>query len=84
MVRLNLGPALVAKGKTVIPHIRSVSRDQTGHYDRSLRVVNDDGQVRLESTDIAAHLIEFGSVNNEPQAPMRLGFRKAGFRFFDG
>jgi hypothetical protein len=83
VVKLNVAPQLAAAGRSVIPHIRNASRDLTGHYDRSLRVVNEDGQVRLESTDIAAHLIEFGSVNNAPQAPMRRGFRAAGFKFYD-
>lgn len=82
-VSLNVGPALAAAGREVIPHIRNASKDYAGDYDRSLRVTRVPDGVRLESTDVAAHLIEFGSVNNAAQAPMRRGFRAAGLRFYD-
>lgn len=35
------------------------------------------------STDVAAHLIEFGSINNPPYAPLRRGVDDAGLRFTD-
>lgn len=35
------------------------------------------------NTDIAAHLIEFGSVNNPPYSPLRRGVTAAGLRFVD-
>lgn len=46
---------------------------------RDLIVVDDtpDG-VRITNTDHAAHLIEFGSRNNPPHAPLRRGARAAG------
>lgn len=35
------------------------------------------------NTDIAAHLIEYGSKNNPPYAPLRRGVTAAGLRFAD-
>lgn len=35
------------------------------------------------NTDVAAHLIEYGSVNNPPYAPLRRGVSAAGLRFVD-
>ena len=35
------------------------------------------------NTDIAAHLIEYGSVNNPPYAPLRRGVSAAALRFVD-
>lgn len=36
--------------------------------------------VRLENLDIAAHIVEWGSANNPPYAPLRRGTRAAGLR----
>lgn len=36
--------------------------------------------VRLVNTDHAGHLLEWGSVNNPPHAPLRRGVRAAGLR----
>jgi hypothetical protein len=53
------------------------------HFADSLRVADDGDDVRLESTDPFAHIIEFGSVNNPPYAPLRRGVRAAGLRLSD-
>lgn len=37
-------------------------------------------RARVGNTDFAAHLIEWGSVNNPPYAPLRRGVRAAGLR----
>lgn len=54
----------------------------THHYERSIgSAVGFDARGvvgRVFSTDIAAHLIEFGSVNNPPYAPLRLGVESTG------
>lgn len=54
----------------------------TGHYARSFTVVWDGERNAwlVGNTDIAAHLIEFGSVNNPPFAPLRRGTTAAGLR----
>lgn len=51
---------------------------RTGGYRRSLRVAADDRGVVAESTDIAGHLIESGSVNNPPYAPLRSSAAEVG------
>lgn len=43
-----------------------------------LRVLTN--SVRVINTDIAAHLIEWGSANNPPYAPLRRAVRAAGLR----
>lgn len=35
------------------------------------------------NTDVASHLVEYGSVNNPPYAPLRRGVMAAGLRFVD-
>lgn len=49
---------------------RNVHTD-TGGYAKSLRVFDDDRGVGVDAHDVAAHIIEFGSINNAPQAPIR-------------
>lgn len=44
-------------------------------------VIESDQQgVRLVNTDYGGHLMEFGSANNPPHAPLRRGARAAGLR----
>lgn len=54
----------------------------THHYERSIgwAVGRDAIGIlgRVFSTDIAAHMIEFGSVNNPPYAPLRNGVESTG------
>ena len=52
--------------------------DDTGHYADSLRVFDDDRGIGGETTDIAGHIIEWGSENTDPQAPLRTGAMGAG------
>jgi hypothetical protein len=40
----------------------------------------DDAGVRLVNTDYGGHLEEWGSINNPPQAPLRIGVRAVGLR----
>lgn len=47
------------------------SRYSTGAYRKSLQAVEDDGDVRAESSDPFAHLNEWGSINNPAYAPLR-------------
>lgn len=43
----------------------------TGGYQGSLRSTSDDRGVVAETTDVAGHIIESGSVNNPAYAPLR-------------
>ena len=55
-------------------------RGGTGDYAGSVRVYDDGDDIGVETTDFAGHIIEFGSVNNPPYAPLRRGARAAGLR----
>lgn len=54
---------------------------RTGRYARSLRVFNDDRGIGVESTDVAGHIIESGSVNNPAYAPLRQAASETASRF---
>lgn len=55
-------------------------RGETGDYSRSIIVVDDGHSVTVGSADPFAHLVEWGSANNPPYAPLRRGTRAAGLR----
>ena len=59
--------------------IASVNRD-SGDYQQRFEIVATGDGVVLANTDFAAHIIEWGSVENPPQAPIRRGVRAAGMR----
>lgn len=64
---------------------RQVAPDRTGHYKRSIRTsteVDEHGRPfgRVHADDIAAHLIEWGSVNNPAYAPLRRGAEQLGLK----
>lgn len=59
--------------------VRLVHRDE-GHYERTLRVIERDGKVFVASQDFAGHIVEWGSVQHAPQAPIRRAVRAAGMR----
>ncbi len=62
----------------VVREAEDVAPENTRRYKRSLRSVVDGDQVRAESDDPAAHLVEFGSINNEAYAPLRRGAERVG------
>ena len=51
--------------------------------DNLIEVVEDGGNVYISNTDHGGHLLEFGSKNNPPHAPLRRGVQAAGLRFID-
>lgn len=59
---------------------RNVHTD-TGGYAKSLRVFDDDRGVGAETTDFAGHIIEYGSINNAAQSPIRKAASEAGKKF---
>jgi hypothetical protein len=60
--------------------IEELAPEQSGDYRDTLEVVVEGDGVNLASTDPAGNIIEWGSANNPPFAPIRRGVRAAGLR----
>lgn len=71
-------PQRIATAEKVVVGARQANTDDTGHYDRSLHTFDDRRGIGAQTDDVAGHIIEWGSVNNEPQAPMRTAAANAG------
>lgn len=69
---------LVRVAREVVTVASRTVNDDTGAYDRSLRVEVDDRGVVAETTDPAGHIIEWGGGRQSPQAPLRTGAAAAG------
>lgn len=68
--------AMAQVATQAVQHVKNAAPDETGAFKRSLRA----SENRVETTDPFGHIIEFGSVNNPPYAPLRTGVRAAGLR----
>lgn len=68
--------AMAQAAASVVPMVKAAAPNVTGAYSRSIRAVED----RVETTDAFGHIIEWGSVNSPPYAPLRNGVRAAGLR----
>ena len=62
----------------VVRATKDVAPVNSGQYVDRLRAVTDGADVRAESYDPAAHLVEFGSINNPAYAPLRRGAQQVG------
>lgn len=62
--------------KGVAATVRVVAPRKTGYYERRVKARG----TAVAATDHFWHLVEFGSVNNPPYAPLRRGVRAAGLR----
>lgn len=51
---------------------------ETGDYIHSFKITR--RPLRVGNTDFAGHMVEWGSQNNPPYAPLRRGVRAAGLR----
>lgn len=71
-------PGLVGTAGEIVKVARRSNNDDTGGYDRSLRVTVDERGVVAETTDYAGHIIEWGKSGQAPQAPLRTGASSAG------
>lgn len=60
--------------------IGSAPRGATDDYATSIDVVERGTKTYVRTNDFAGHMVEFGSVNNPPYAPIRKGVRAAGLR----
>jgi hypothetical protein len=63
--------------KEIAAVVQAVSPRHTGYYARHVKARGD----RVVATDPFWHIVEFGSVNNRPYAPLRRGLRAAGVKF---
>lgn len=72
---------MAAKAVQLAGYIRiaAESSRRTGYYIRRIVPVGS----RVEVRDWAWHLVEWGSVNNPPYAPVRRGVIMSGLRFAD-
>lgn len=70
-------------GEKVKSRAKSLARahEMTGDYIESIDVTDSPDGVTVGTDDFAGHIIEWGSVNQPPQAPLRRGVRAAGLRF---
>lgn len=66
--------------KTFADRVRDEAPTVTGHFRSSISTFNTPTEQGVRSTDIAAHIVEYGSVKNPPYAPFRRGARAAGLR----
>ena len=78
VVNETIRPQRRAAAEKVVVGARRSNTDDTGHYDRSLHTFDDQRGVGAQTDDIAGHIIEYGSIRQEPQAPMRTGASAAG------
>lgn len=80
VAELRESPGVVAFGETsarqVAASVRRVAPDETGYYKRRIRAQGS----RVVALDPFWHLVEFGSANNHPYAPLRRGTLAAGLR----
>lgn len=56
--------------------VRVVAPHKTGYYERKVRARG----TRVVAADPFWHIVELGSANSPPYAPLRRGFRAAGIR----
>jgi hypothetical protein len=75
--------AMVSFGRTALAGAQAAAPVRTGRYRDSLELLDDGEQVALISTSSLWGLIEYGSVNNSPSAPLRRGVEAAGLPFSD-
>ena len=77
--QLAVRPQLIAAAKEVVKVARKTASRDTGFYaDGSLKVTVDGRGVVAETIDFAGHIIEYGSIGQPPQAPLRTGAAAVG------
>ncbi len=71
--------AMARIARTVAAEVEDAAPHVTGYYEGHIEA---DGATVVAS-DPFWHLVEFGSINNPPYAPLRRGVVAAGLRFVD-
>jgi hypothetical protein len=79
--------ALRGEAERIADHARSLMHrgpdPRHGHTADQFVVEDEDGEIRVGIDDFAGHLVEFGSVNNAPFAPLRRGVQAAGLELHE-
>lgn len=76
-------------GDVLADEVEARAPERTGEFAGSIERTNAERRpggavVTVHSTDFAAHLVEFGSINNPAYAPFRRGAAALGLRLRDG
>lgn len=68
----------------VAEEVRRAAPDVTGYYRKHVKpFTTERGEYLVLATDPFGHLVEAGSVNNPPYAPLQIGARAAGLRLVE-
>lgn len=76
-VRREIGRAASRVARSAVG---AAPRGATGDYAQSVHVLEIAGRTYVRTNDFAGHMVEWGSVNNPPYAPIRRGVKAAGLR----
>lgn len=77
---LKRDPGVKAQVRAAAERAASAARGMTPHAPGSITVTDDGDTISMGSDDPFFHLIEWGSVNNQPYAPIRRAARAVGTR----
>ncbi|MGZ6587887.1 MAG: hypothetical protein ACXVHX_26755 [Solirubrobacteraceae bacterium] len=75
--------AMKATTINVAVEVKRVAPDVTGYYLRHVKPFAAAGGYFVLGTDPFSHLVEAGSVNNPPYAPLQIGARAAGLHLVE-
>lgn len=79
--RENVGRvAKVEVAARIAEEVRAIGPDQSGYFVKHVGWQTYGDRVVVQTTDFAGNVIEFGSVNNPPYAPMRRAISALGLR----
>lgn len=73
--------ALYGEAQNLAAGIRETAPVATGAYRKSIKAIRTGAIINVGTTDSAGHIIEWGSVQQPAQAPIRRGLRAMGARF---
>lgn len=77
----DVAPQLLDTAEAIAGRASDTAPVGTGRYSRSLRATEDDRGVVAESVDPFGHLVESGSINNQPYSPLRRAAADVAKRF---
>ena len=78
VVNETVRPQRRAVAEKIVVGARRANTDDTGHYDRSLHTFDDERGIGAETDDVGGHVIEYGSIHNIAQAPLRTAAANVG------